>query len=101
VAALATGISRFEQVLVQLKGILATGVFTFVGSLAVWTVVKLVMGVRVSEEEELEGLDVGEHGMSAYPDFATHPSGYAGVAPAAAPATRPLAVGQTQVPVQR
>jgi Amt family ammonium transporter len=101
IAALATGLSRFEQVLVQLKGIVGVGVFTFVGSLAVWSVVKLVMGVRVSEEEEFEGLDVGEHGMSAYPDFATHPSLFAGAAPAPASAARPLAMGQTQVPVQR
>jgi Amt family ammonium transporter len=101
IAALATGLSRFEQVLVQLKGILGVGVFTFVGSLAVWSVVKLVMGVRVSEEEEFEGLDVGEHGMSAYPDFAMHPSQYSGAAPAAASAGRPLVMSQTQVPVQR
>jgi Amt family ammonium transporter len=100
VAALATGLSRYEQVLVQLRGILATGLFTFVGSLGIWYAIKLAIGVRVSAEEEFEGLDVGEHGMSAYPDFATHPSSFAGVAPAAAPA-RPLAMGQTQVPVQR
>ena len=36
------------------------------------------MGVRVSEEEELEGLDIGEHGISAYPDFATHPGSFTG-----------------------
>jgi Amt family ammonium transporter len=101
IAALATGLSRFEQVLVQLKGIVGVGVFTFVGSLAVWSVVKLVMGVRVSEEEEFEGLDVGEHGMSAYPDFAMHPSQHSGVTPATASAGRPLVMSQTQVPVQR
>jgi Amt family ammonium transporter len=100
VAALATGLSRFEQVLVQLKGILATGVFTFVASLGVWYAVKLAMGVRVSAEEEVEGLDVGEHGMSAYPDFATHASLFGGSAPAPASAARPLAMPQ-QATVER
>ena len=99
-AALATGLSRFEQVLVQLKGILATGVFTFVASLAVWYAVKLAMGVRVSAEEEVEGLDVGEHGMSAYPDFATHASLFGGSAPAPASGARPLAMPQ-QATVER
>ena len=59
--------------------------------MVVWYAIKLVLGVRVSAEEEFEGLDVGEHGMSAYPDFATHPGSFGGVPPgmpmaAAAPA---------------
>jgi Amt family ammonium transporter len=74
IAALATGLSRMEQTLSQLEGILAVGAFTFTGSLILWYAIKLVLGVRVSEEEEIEGLDYGEHGNSAYPDFATHPS---------------------------
>ena len=90
VAALATGLSRGAQTLVQLQGILAAGLFTFAISLVFWYAIKLGMGVRVSAEEELEGLDVGEHGISAYPDFATHPSSFGGsVAPMAA-AGRPL-----------
>jgi Amt family ammonium transporter len=83
IAALATGLSPMAQLLVQLKGVVYVGAFTFVVSLAVWYAIKLVLGVRVSPEEEFEGLDVGEHGMSAYPDFATHPSSFGGVAPAA------------------
>lgn len=60
----------FDQTLVQLKGIVAVGAFVFVASLVLWYVVKLVMGgIRVSAEEETEGLDVGEHGNDAYPDF--------------------------------
>jgi Amt family ammonium transporter len=74
IAALATGLSRMEQTLSQIEGILAVGAFTFTGSLILWYAIKLVLGVRVSEEEEFEGLDYGEHGNSAYPDFATHPS---------------------------
>jgi Amt family ammonium transporter len=53
----------------QLLGIAAFGVFTFVASLIVWFILKAVMGIRVSEEAELEGLDVAELGMEAYPDF--------------------------------
>ncbi|TGM05011.1 ammonium transporter [Leptospira jelokensis] len=55
--------------LTQLYGILAIGGFTFVVSLALWFVLKLAGGIRVSEEEELSGLDLGEHGAEAYPDF--------------------------------
>jgi Amt family ammonium transporter len=54
----------------QLVGVAAVGAFTFVVALAVWYLLKVTLGIRVSPEEELEGLDVGEHGMSAYPDFA-------------------------------
>jgi Amt family ammonium transporter len=54
----------------QLIGIGAVGAFTFLVALGVWYLLKLTLGIRVSPEEELEGLDVGEHGMSAYPDFA-------------------------------
>ncbi len=54
----------------QLIGVVAVGAFTFAVGLAAWAVIKAVMGIRVSPEEELEGLDVGEHGIGAYPDFA-------------------------------
>jgi ammonium transporter, Amt family len=53
----------------QLIGIAAVGAFTFVVSFIVWIIIKKTMGLRVSEAEEIEGLDVGEHGMEAYPDF--------------------------------
>jgi len=79
IAALATGLSPMAQLMVQLRGVVYVGAFTFVASFAVWYAIKLVLGVRVSAEEEFEGLDVGEHGMSAYPDFATHPSSFGGV----------------------
>ncbi len=69
VAALATGLSRMEQFVVQLKGVLSVGAFGFISSLALWFVLKLTMGIRVSAEEEEEGLDVGEHGNEAYPSF--------------------------------
>jgi Amt family ammonium transporter len=55
----------------QLLGVVAVGVFTFAVSLIAWAAIKAVSGIRVSPEEELEGLDVGEHGISGYPDFST------------------------------
>ena len=53
----------------QIAGVLVVGAFTFVVSWIVWTVLKLTMGIRVSEEEELAGLDNAELGMEAYPEF--------------------------------
>lgn len=53
----------------QIVGILAYGVFTFVIGLVIWIVLKGVMGIRVSEEAEINGLDTTELGMEAYPDF--------------------------------
>lgn len=56
---------------VQVLGILAVGAFAFVASGLVWLVLKKTIGIRVSREEELQGLDIGEHGNIAYPDFAS------------------------------
>jgi ammonium transporter, Amt family len=53
----------------QLIGIAAVGAFTLVASLVAWYIIKAVFGIRVTEEEEREGLDHGEHGNNAYPDF--------------------------------
>jgi Amt family ammonium transporter len=53
----------------QLIGVVAVGGFVFIVSYMVWMILKAIMGIRVSEAEEVEGLDVGEHGMEAYPDF--------------------------------
>lgn len=53
----------------QLIGTLSYGAFAFIFSLVVFGALKAVMGIRVSEEEEFEGLDIGEHGQEAYPDF--------------------------------
>jgi Amt family ammonium transporter len=52
-----------------LKGIAAVGAFTALASAIVWYGLKLTVGIRVSPEEEREGLDTGEHGMEAYPGF--------------------------------
>jgi Amt family ammonium transporter len=53
----------------QLTSIFIVGVFTFVVSLIVWFVIDKIMGIRVSEEDELAGLDSAELGMDAYPEF--------------------------------
>jgi Amt family ammonium transporter len=53
----------------QLMGIIAYGVFTFVASLIIWVILKATMGIRVSEEDEINGLDMSELGMEAYPEF--------------------------------
>ena len=53
----------------QIMGILAYGIFTFVVSLVVWYILKGILGIRVSEEAEINGLDTSELGMEAYPDF--------------------------------
>ncbi|GAB3318454.1 ammonium transporter family protein [Haliea atlantica] len=53
----------------QLVGMLVIFVWVFVASLIVWGILKAIMGIRVSEEEEYEGVDLSECGMEAYPEF--------------------------------
>jgi Amt family ammonium transporter len=57
------------QLGVQALGILACGGFVFVASLAVFAVLKTSIGVRVKPEQELDGLDIHEHGVYGYPDL--------------------------------
>lgn len=57
------------QLTPQLMGVGLVAVITFSLSLAFWYGIKMTMGIRVSAEEEVEGLDIGEHGMEAYPEF--------------------------------
>lgn len=54
---------------VQLLGTLCYAAFALAFTFVVFGIIKAVMGIRVSAEEEFEGLDVGEHGQEAYPDF--------------------------------
>jgi len=53
----------------QLIGVAAVGATVFAVLLAIWLAIKATLGVRVSAEEEMDGLDIGEHGNRAYPDF--------------------------------
>ena len=73
----ATGIGLFNgggisQLGVQAVGCAAYAIWTLITCFIAWSVIgALFGGIRVSEKEEIEGLDIGEHGMEAYPDFAT------------------------------
>ncbi|MCG3175307.1 MAG: Ammonia channel [Candidatus Omnitrophica bacterium] len=58
-----------KLLMAQLTGVAAVAVFTFVGALVVWFILKATLGIRVSLSEEIEGLDIGEHGNMAYPEF--------------------------------
>lgn len=53
----------------QLLGIVSIFAWVFIASLIVWAIIKAVFGLRVSEEEEYEGVDLAECGMEAYPEF--------------------------------
>ena len=66
---LAVAIFGSGDMMVQIIGIVAIGAFTFISSLIVWFLLKAVVGVRVSEEDEVAGLDMSELGMEAYPEF--------------------------------
>ncbi len=57
--------------LAQLLGIGAIFAWVFVTSFAVWFLIKKTIGIRVSEEEEYEGVDLSECGLEAYPEFAS------------------------------
>ena len=54
----------------QLLGIVTIFAWVFATSFVVWLIVKSVIGIRVSEQEEYEGVDIGECGLEAYPEFA-------------------------------
>ena len=54
----------------QLMGMVTIFGWTFIASFAAWFAIKAAMGIRVSEEEEYNGVDLGECGMEAYPEFA-------------------------------
>ncbi|MBT9173308.1 MAG: Ammonia channel [Syntrophomonadaceae bacterium] len=60
----------------QLMGVVSVGAFVFSAALLVWAALKMTMGIRVSLREEIEGLDRGEHGNEAYPDFLTRKPAY-------------------------
>jgi len=62
-----------SSLLSQIIGILAILLWVFLTSLGVWFVLKASVGVRVPEEEEYEGVDIGECGLEAYPEFTKAP----------------------------
>ncbi|UII75110.1 ammonium transporter [Flagellimonas sp. HMM57] len=62
-------LASFDQFLVQLAGVGAAAAFCSVSAFIILFAIKKISGLRVSEEEEVEGLDIHEHGMDAYADF--------------------------------
>ena len=58
-----------QQFVYQLIGVAAAGVFCCITAFIIFFALKKTMGIRVSKQEELEGLDLHEHGMDAYADF--------------------------------
>jgi Amt family ammonium transporter len=67
---LAVGIFNPEvPFLTQLTGVVVIGAFVFFASLVTWFAIRLAMGIRVSEEVEVDGVDQHEFGMEAYPEF--------------------------------
>jgi ammonium transporter, Amt family len=58
------------QLLIQLLGVSSVGLFVVLMSWGVWSLLRLVFGLRVSRESELRGLDLSEHGLQAYSGFA-------------------------------
>jgi len=62
----------FSQLWIQIIGCLAYAIWTVVTCWIAWSVIGgFFGGIRVTESEEIQGLDIGEHGMEAYPDFAS------------------------------
>ena len=53
----------------QLLGVLSIFAWVFITSFIVWFAIKKIVGIRVSEEEEYEGVDISECGLEAYPEF--------------------------------
>ncbi len=66
---LAVGIFGAGDIVAQVIGIVAIGAFTIITSAIAWFALKFTMGLRVDEEEEVNGLDRSELGMDAYPEF--------------------------------
>ncbi|MDD4700224.1 MAG: ammonium transporter [Oscillospiraceae bacterium] len=64
----------------QMIGILSVAAFVFPASLLIWYAIKKTIGIRVTLVEEIEGLDIGEHGNSAYPEFLTRKPTYSAIA---------------------
>ncbi len=55
--------------LMQIKGIIAVGLFTFVASFLIWYIIKVTIGLRVDSAYEKDGIDLHETGLEAYPEF--------------------------------
>ena len=65
-----------KLLMAQLTGVVAVGAFVLIASSITWFIIKATMGIRVTLNEEIEGLDIGEHGNSAYPEFLSRKPSY-------------------------
>jgi len=84
-----------SQLGIQAVGVLAAFAWSFPVSLGIFLAIKYTIGLRASAEEEIEGLDIGEHGMHAYPPSIVHASpipsaGAAAVSPSPVPVRSPV-----------
>lgn len=64
----------FHQLWVQFVGVISVFIFVSVAMYIIFSLIKAVIGLRVSDEEQIQGLDLGEHGNIAYGDFLTQPT---------------------------
>jgi Amt family ammonium transporter len=81
IAGVATGNGLFygggsALFMAQLIAVISVAAYTFAVSFIAWAVIKATMGIRVTLQEEIEGLDVGEHGNAAYPEFLSRKPAY-------------------------
>ena len=60
------------SLIAQLTGVAAVGAFTFVLSFVAWYIIKVTVGLRVTPEDEVRGLDLSEMGMEAYSGDSMH-----------------------------
>jgi len=82
----------FSQLTTQLIGVVVAFAWSFTASFIMFKIVAATIGLRVTPEEEIEGLDLGEHGANAYPDFA--PSAGSGGVSLAGQAAPSIATGR-------
>ncbi|HWP84926.1 MAG TPA: ammonium transporter [Terriglobia bacterium] len=61
----------FESLKAQLTGVVAVAAFSFTGAFLLWSIIKMLFGMRVDLDDEIRGLDISEMGMEAYPVDAT------------------------------
>ena len=73
---IAVAIFGSGDILAQLAGVASIGAFVFLASLAIWKVLSLTIGARVSRDVEQIGQDSGELGMEAYPEFVLMPENF-------------------------
>jgi Amt family ammonium transporter len=81
ITGVATGSGLFygggtKLLITQFTGVVTVALYTFIISLIAWSLLKVTLGIRVSLHEEIEGLDIGEHGNAAYPEFLSRKPAY-------------------------